>query len=57
MTNFEKIKTMTVEEMAKLLDEGECWHCVRYKTQTALECLGCVCADGVKQWLESEVEE
>ena len=55
MTNYEKIKQMSIEEIAELfpcpyqyiLNEEECihgWH--------EYDCIKCT-----KQWLESEVEE
>lgn len=50
MNNFEKIKAMTIEEMAKYLKKIECdnecmnpWDCDE-------------CLDNYKQWLESESE-
>ena len=55
MTNFEKIKNMTVGEMAEWLQDGinEC-NCCTYGLNLA-------CSDnciyGIKQWLESEVQE
>ena len=50
MTNFEKIKAMTVEEMAKLLFEltSPCGY---------TRCLDGNCFECVKKYLESEVEE
>lgn len=66
MTNYEKIKSMTAEEMQKALfeflwkiedadDLGEvfCWHCIH---DDQLNCGG-KCDDGVLAWLNSEVEE
>ncbi len=55
MTNFEKIKNMTVGEMAEWLQDGinEC-NCCTYGLNFA-------CSDnciyGIKQWLESEVDD
>lgn len=58
MTNFEKIKAMTVEEMAKT-DMGVFFSCP-YNTPY----VGCKnekkfdsCVDCTKHWLESEAEE
>ena len=55
MTNYEKIKNMSVEEMAEWLQGGinEC-NCCSYRLS-----FGCpdTCIYGIKQWLESEVEE
>ena len=49
MTNYEKIKNMTIDEMAKIfckanLDVNE-------------ECPCCDCTICSKEWLESEIEE
>ena len=50
MTNFEKIKAMTVEEMAKLFSESSfpCGY---------TDCLDENCFECVKKYLESKVEE
>lgn len=53
MTNFEKIKQMSVEEMIMLICHNyKCRKCVQYHRQ---ECDG-YCYNGIKEWLESEVE-
>ena len=61
MTNYDRIKQMSIEEMAKMLaneiPHGDCYGC--YK------CYGChspyrlndECQDGWLEWLESEVED
>ena len=53
MTNFEKIKSMTIEEIAEcIVDEFkiDCSKCEsRYDYNACLTC--------IKHWLESEVEE
>ena len=67
MTNFEKIKNMSVEEMAEWLDEilidNSCYPC---KIKDIGKCgylekdfdSRCqLCAKNRKLWLESEVEE
>lgn len=63
-TNFEKIKNMTVKEMAEELECFEdtysrCDFCIHYKnfncTSEGLD--GDDCVDGIKQWLQSESEE
>ena len=58
MTYFERIKAMSVEEMAKSLDTyfafPACDFCVRGHTQN---CDDIDCQDGIKQWLETEVAE
>lgn len=62
MTNFEKIKNMSVEEMAdKMLNivdcicglEYECTNCPLNDTRLNLPCS----YTSLKMWLESEVEE
>lgn len=55
MTNYEKIKQMSVEEMAEWLKDAlkECDVCVYGKQNICPE----TCVYGVKQWLEREVEE
>ena len=58
MTNYERIKNMSVEEMAKAINNetNTCKLCVRS------ECTFCInaehsCVHYIKQWLESEVTE
>lgn len=53
MTNFERIKAMTVEELAELISKSPCYNCKKTSDQTCT----IPCFQGVKQWLESEVEE
>lgn len=54
MTNYEKIKNMTVAEMVMFIDcEGTCNYCV-YAND---DCKGLKCREGVKAWLNQEVEE
>lgn len=56
MTNFERIKAMSVGEMTEWLDSfdfTEC-NCCAY---TNSNCHNVSCEDGHKQWLGSEVEE
>ena len=65
MTNFEKIKQMSVEDMAEmLLDASEkhftyCNHC-SYQSFYAPHCtssnLRTDCVYAIKKWLESEVD-
>ena len=57
MTNYEKIKAMSVEEMAEFLDSCSCNHCVYYKKYEPTYCEYCDCVEGITQYLESEVEE
>lgn len=56
MNNYKKIKSMTIDKMAEFLqDRSPCDICVcdfdDYK------CMAIGCKDGIKQWLESEVED
>lgn len=55
MTNYEKIKNMTIEEMAECLQDGinEC-DCCAYGLNFA--CPN-TCIYGIKKWLETEVQE
>lgn len=61
MTNFEKIKQMSINEIAEFLfvhQFSKCSNCDYYKKQ----CSGKYfddksCTMGIKYWLESEAEE
>ena len=53
ITNFERIKAMSVDEMAVLLETPPCGLCKLYEKQT---CDNTPCVRGVRQWLESEVD-
>ena len=53
MNNFEKIKSMTIDEMALLLCD-DCHCCAYYDDGDCLKLSHCL--EGVKQWLESEEE-
>ena len=55
LTNFEKIKQMTIEEMADWLqdDISGCFCCIYGHDYTCPN----TCIYGIKQWLESEAEE
>lgn len=56
MTNYERIKNMSVEEMAKELSNI----CKKAKTtQKGRQylCINSECKRCIKQWLETEVEE
>lgn len=55
MTNFEKIKAMSVEEMAKFLRKyKKCKICGFFKKG---KCTSAECMHSVQQLLESEVQE
>lgn len=55
MTNYEKIKSMSLEEMAEWLDETLLDHdcCVGID----VNCEECDCISGRKKWLESEAKD
>lgn len=56
MTNFEKIKDMSVEELAEILNES--FACDRCPNAEFCDCtIGESCTDTWIKWLESEVEE
>lgn len=55
MTNFEKIKNMSIEEMVKFFDaNSSCDMCFNnYAVCSSRR----KCVEGIKKYLESEVEE
>lgn len=55
MTNYERIKGMSVEEMAELL-HGDCGHCV-FLGKECFRYPFMLCDEGVLKWLNSEVKE
>ena len=57
MTNYERIKNMSVEEMAEKISRGICGCecCVMKNTENA--CYDNECQSLIKRWLESESEE
>ena len=70
MNNYEKIKNMTIDEMAEFIDEasisGEytCSYCKIYEDwlkvdtdEDITEYCKYNCINGVKQWLQQESEE
>ena len=54
ITNFEKIKAMNIDEMARCLGANSCNYCV-YQQVNCDDIKQC--KDGIKLWLESEVRE
>ena len=55
MTNLDRIKNMTHDEMAVLLfDTAACKKCAYYRTP---QCGVKDCRDGIKKWLEQEAAE
>lgn len=56
MTNYERIKNMSIEEMADYFNEiFDCRNCPN--DMFLCEGNGYVCTKYIKQWLESEVEK
>lgn len=55
MTNYERIKTMSVEEIEGLL-RGDCNHCI-YRGKDCIHNREMQCTDGAIKWLNSEVKE
>lgn len=53
MTNYERIKAMTVEQMAHFMDNDRCDCCV-YKDEL---CDEIPCINGHLQWLNKEVSD
>jgi len=69
LTNFEKIKAMTVGEMTDWIEKQNdqerddweslgCYHCINYRThhQNPRECGDCEWFSGIRSWLEREAE-
>ena len=55
-TNFERIKNMSVEELAEFIDSGnECGFCNQFGVDTGRECDG-DCVESIIFWLRSEVK-
>lgn len=59
MTNYERIKAMTVDEMAEMFEEifsylKSCGHCPAFGICMDTEN---VCIESVEKWLEREVQE
>lgn len=55
MTNYERIKEMTVEEMAESF-HACCKYCI-YRGEECYNSEYMLCSDGHLKWLNSEVEE
>ena len=55
-TNFERIKNMSVEELAEFIDSGdECGFCNQFGVDTGREC-DRDCVECIIFWLRSEVK-
>jgi hypothetical protein len=59
MNNYEKIKQMTVEEMAVWLDNvsDECSDMCIASLDALIMCYPSNCIENIKQWLLQEVEQ
>lgn len=60
MNNYEKIKNMTIEEMARFFKHIKnyiCKLCIYNNNEYNCYSDNLSCFDGIKQWLESEVED
>lgn len=58
MTNYERIKEMSVSELAELLmNNSGCSYCINYNSPHCYECDDGIAKAGIMQWLISEVEE
>lgn len=56
MTNYEKIKQFSIEEMVIMLNNFDCIYCPAYNFCKKYFKTG-KCSEIIKQWLEQEVEE
>lgn len=54
MTNFERIKAMSLDEMAEQIAANSCHNCVYVFSEEP--CRG-RCTEGTRKWLESEAED
>lgn len=59
MTNYERIKAMSIEEMAKILSDSDCEKYCSFTENEKCNSYGGsdMCAKGVELWLNSEVAE
>ena len=58
MTNYEKIKNMSAEEMAIFInDTVPCQVCAFENESCVFEYMWRRCYEGIKKWLESEGED
>ena len=56
MTNFDRIKAMSIDEMARRLSSFNCNECTICAFLSKSSCWEEDCIGGHKEWLESEVE-
>lgn len=59
MNNYEKIKSMSLEEMAAFIDliDKDCQCCASNRTSNGICRASGTCESGVSKWLKSEAEE
>lgn len=50
-TNFENIKTFSIDDMADFINEAGCKTCADFGESDCGDCI-----NGIKRWLESEVQ-
>lgn len=55
-TNYEKIKNMTLNEMARTLYETKCVYCIYFYSKSEEPCDIRKCLSNIVQWLEQECE-
>ena len=58
--NYERIRSMTIEEMAEFICNMDACNCCKMRPTDGVICLSYqdeMCETGVKEYLESEVEE
>ena len=58
MTNADKIRAMSDEELIEIFARNDCFYCA-YSDKTHGYCLAdssVLCEDGIKEWLKKEVE-
>lgn len=56
MTNLDRIRGMTLDELAELLSTKAC-KCCAYLSFAPCGFRAPACKDGIKKWLEQEAEE
>ena len=57
MNNYERIKQMSVEDMAEFITNLSIHRCCYYDNTVQCTGLESQCQDGIKQWLLAECEE
>lgn len=57
MTNYEKIKSMSVEEMARFIGNTPSINSCEFCFYGGDDCFNIRCSYGVKKWLEQEADD